>query len=155
MLHVALRKRGHRKLGPGQAGVVLVVIGLVLLVAGAWLGHEAEAILGNLGTAQGKVLALEPRKGEGRPRATVQFDDAEGSTVFLLHQRVGKAAREGDPVTVIYDRRDSGRRTSLKRPQDLRPPYLVLLGAGGILTSVAAALLVVGVRNRLGATPQP
>lgn len=152
MLHLALRRRGG-KARPGQVAAVFLLVALAFLGFGAYAGQDAEGILGNLGTTQGTVVGVELRREKGgkKARATVRYD-VEGSTVWLMNQRVGRDVKEGDLVTVSYDRREPAH-ASLKSPGELRTTYLVLIGIGTALLVLAAVLFGVATRGRASAAP--
>jgi hypothetical protein len=147
MLHLALKRRGG-KASPGQVAAVFLVVALLFLGFGAFVGHDAEGILGHLGTAQGTVSGIELRREKGgkKARATVRYD-VEGSTIWLMNQRVGRDVKEGDLVTVSYDRREPAH-ASLKTPGELRAGYLVVIGIGTAFLVLSAVLFGVAMRKR-------
>ncbi|MFO0582719.1 MAG: DUF3592 domain-containing protein [Anaeromyxobacter sp.] len=147
MFKVGPRRR-VRQATPGQVAGILLVMALLFLGFGAYAGREAEAILGDMGVAQGKLLTVE-RRSKGW-KATVEYE-AEGSTVFLLHQSVGRTAQAGDVVTVRYERREPSHGT-LKTPGELRWTWIGLVALGAAFLVAAAVTLSIATR-RTSLTP--
>ncbi len=132
-----------RQATPGQIAGILAMMALLFLGFGAYAGREAEAILGDMGEVQGRLLTVE-RRSKGW-KATVEYE-AEGSTVFLMHQSVGRTARAGDVVTVRYERSEPSHGT-LKTPRELRWTWVGLVGVGTAFLVAAAVTLSIATRR--------
>lgn len=117
----------------------IMVVGCVLLVAGAWRGTSTAMFVKRALRVSGKVVAVEELKGPPKPRQKtplhISFSMPDGSEHrAITNLPLMQVVRAGDVITVLVDQDD---------PQKVRLPLWSELWAAPLTYIVGGLLLII------------
>jgi len=126
----------------GRIALGCLVVGLVLLGVGGWLGARTTAFLDRARSVSGTVIALE---GDETLHPVFRFQDSDGTT-RTHRSRVGTsqpAFEVGEAVEVLYDPANPAD-ARIRSVGELWLGVLIAGGMGGVFTLIGGGIL--GVR---------